>query len=80
MAAETGSLKRRYHGTPAAGRVRAKTGFIENVYALSGYLTTLRGRDLAFSVIVNGTGAGMDEEALDAIDRLLVALVRGDAP
>lgn len=80
VAAETGSLKRRYHGTSGAGRVRAKTGFIENVYALSGYLTTLRGRDLAFSVIVNGTGAGMDEEALDAIDRLVVALVRGDMP
>ncbi len=80
VAAKTGSLKRRYHGSPAEGRVRAKTGFLENVYALSGYLTSLTGRALAFSVIVNGTGGGMDEEALDAIDRLVVALVKGEAP
>lgn len=80
LAAETGSLRRRYHGTSAEGRVRAKTGFIENAYALSGYLTTLAGRSLAFSVIVNGTGGDVDEEALEAIDRLVVALVKGEAP
>lgn len=80
VAAETGSLRRRYHGTVAEGRVRAKTGFIENVYALSGYLTTMGGHEYAFSVIVNGTGGGMDEEALDAIDALIVALVKEKAP
>ncbi|MGH7565124.1 MAG: D-alanyl-D-alanine carboxypeptidase/D-alanyl-D-alanine endopeptidase [Gemmatimonadota bacterium] len=80
VAAETGSLKRRYHGTVAEGRVRAKTGFIENVYALSGYLTTLDGHEHAFSVIVNGTGGGMDEEALQAIDGLVVSLVKEEAP
>ena len=76
VAARTGSLARRYHGTVAEGRVRAKTGFLENVYALSGYLTTVNGHEYAFSVIVNGTGGGMDEEALEAIDGLVVALIK----
>ncbi len=80
VAAETGSLKRRYHGTVAEGRVRAKTGFIENVYALSGYLTTLGGHEYAFSIIVNGTGGGIDEEALRAVDGLVVNLVKEAAP
>lgn len=80
VAGRTGSLRQRYLGTGAVGRVRAKTGFIENVYALSGYLTTTAGREYAFSVIVNGTGAGIEEEAQEAIDRLVVALVEGRAP
>ena len=80
VAGRTGPLKRRYLGTEAVERVRAKTGFIENVYALSGYLTTTTGREFAFSVIVNGTGAGIEEEAQEAIDRLVVELVEGRAP
>jgi D-alanyl-D-alanine carboxypeptidase/D-alanyl-D-alanine-endopeptidase (penicillin-binding protein 4) len=77
VAGESGSLRRRFEGTAAAGRVRAKTGYIENVYSLSGYLTTLAGREYAFSVIVNQT---RDESAVAAIDRLVVALVEGRAP
>ena len=80
VAGRTGSLRRRYLGTEAEDRVRAKTGFIENVYALSGYLTTAAGREYAFSVIVNGIGAGIEEEAQEAIDRLVVELVEGRAP
>ena len=80
VAGRTGSLRRRFLGTAAEDRVRAKTGFIENVYALSGYMTTTRGREYAFSVIVNGTGAGIEEEAQAAIDRLVLELVEGRAP
>jgi len=80
VAGRTGSLKRRYLDTEAVDRVRAKTGFIENVYALSGYLTTTTGHEYSFSVIVNGTGAGIEEEAQDAIDRLVVELVEGRGP
>ena len=77
VAAESGSLRRRFTGTPAAGRVRAKTGYIENVYALSGYLTTLSGRDYAFSVIVNQTAG---ESAVAAIDALVAGLVAETVP
>jgi len=77
VAAESGSLRRRFGGTPAAGRVRAKTGYIENVYSLSGYLTTLTGAEYAFSVIVNQTAG---RSAVEAIDRLIAAIVAGRAP
>ena len=77
VAAESGSLRRRFVGTPAASRVRAKTGFIENVYSLSGYLTTLSGREYAFSVIVNQTAG---ESAMAAIDSLVVGIVTEGAP
>jgi D-alanyl-D-alanine carboxypeptidase/D-alanyl-D-alanine-endopeptidase (penicillin-binding protein 4) len=77
VAAESGSLRRRFAGTPAAGRVRAKTGYIENVYSLSGYLTTLTGAEYAFSVIVNQTAG---RSAVEAIDRLIADIVEGRAP
>jgi D-alanyl-D-alanine carboxypeptidase/D-alanyl-D-alanine-endopeptidase (penicillin-binding protein 4) len=77
VAAESGSLRRRFGGTPAAGRVRAKTGYIENVYSLSGYLTTVDGAEYAFSAIVNQTAG---ESAVGAIDRLVVGLVEGRIP
>jgi D-alanyl-D-alanine carboxypeptidase len=56
--------------------VRAKTGFIANVYALSGYMTTVSGREYAFSLFVNGAGS----RANPAIDRLVEGFVLGWAP
>jgi len=79
VAAEQGSLRRRFRGTPSAGRVYAKTGFLEHVHALSGYLTTVSGREIAFSVIVNGAGPGGDDAA-DAIDGLVDGLVSESVP
>lgn len=76
VAGQTGSLKRRFRGSAAQGRVRAKTGFIANVYALSGYMTTVSGREYAFSVFVNGAGS----RANPAIDRLVEGFVLGWAP
>ncbi|MFN2421145.1 MAG: D-alanyl-D-alanine carboxypeptidase/D-alanyl-D-alanine-endopeptidase [Gemmatimonadota bacterium] len=79
-AGSTGSLRSRFANTVGAGRVRAKTGFIENVYALAGYLTTLAGREIAFSVIVNQTGTAGGAAATAAIDRLVNDFVSGAAP
>jgi serine-type D-Ala-D-Ala carboxypeptidase/endopeptidase (penicillin-binding protein 4) len=64
-----GSLASRMRGTPAEGRVRAKTGTMSNVRALAGYAVTRDGEHLAFAAIVNnfeGTGA-QASEAIDAI-------------
>jgi PBP4 family serine-type D-alanyl-D-alanine carboxypeptidase len=44
----------RMRGTPAAGNLRAKTGTIEDVSALSGVVRSRDGERLAFSIIVNG--------------------------
>ncbi len=77
---ETGSLRRRFANTVGAGRVRGKTGFIENVHSLSGYLDTVDGRTLVYSVIVNQTGPAPGSSVTDAIDRLVNDFVSGAAP
>jgi D-alanyl-D-alanine carboxypeptidase/D-alanyl-D-alanine-endopeptidase (penicillin-binding protein 4) len=42
------------YGTAAAGNLRAKTGTLATVSALSGYVTSAGGERLAFSIIANG--------------------------
>jgi D-alanyl-D-alanine carboxypeptidase/D-alanyl-D-alanine-endopeptidase (penicillin-binding protein 4) len=44
----------RMYRTPAAGNLRAKTGTIEGVSALSGVVQSSDGERLAFSILVNG--------------------------
>ena len=44
----------RMYQTPAAGNLRAKTGTIEAVSALSGFVTSADGEPIAFSLISNG--------------------------
>jgi D-alanyl-D-alanine carboxypeptidase/D-alanyl-D-alanine-endopeptidase (penicillin-binding protein 4) len=48
-----GTLSTRMRQGPAAGRVRAKTGFINGVSALSGFVQREDGRTFVFSVLVN---------------------------
>jgi D-alanyl-D-alanine carboxypeptidase/D-alanyl-D-alanine-endopeptidase (penicillin-binding protein 4) len=72
VAGRGGTLARRFVGTPAQDRVRAKTGTIYATRSLSGYATTLSGRSAVFSIIVNGPNV---ERANDAIDDLVVELV-----
>ena len=56
-----GTLARRLRETPAAGNVRAKTGTLAYVNAMSGYLTTKSGQTLIFSLMGNDyTGPGRD--------------------
>ena len=53
IAGVDGTLESRMRGTRAEGNARAKTGFISNARALSGYVTTQDGELLAFSIIAN---------------------------
>jgi D-alanyl-D-alanine carboxypeptidase/D-alanyl-D-alanine-endopeptidase (penicillin-binding protein 4) len=69
-----GSLSDRFRNTPAAGLVRAKTGSLSHVYALSGYATTQSGEHIAFSVMTNNNTMPT-KKALDTIDRIVVRLV-----
>lgn len=67
-----GTLKRRYCGTPAEGRVSAKTGTLNGVRTLAGYTRTASGRDVHFAFQLTGVQYGA--KALAAIDRAVVAL------
>jgi D-alanyl-D-alanine carboxypeptidase/D-alanyl-D-alanine-endopeptidase (penicillin-binding protein 4) len=68
-----GSLKNRFMATPLAGRVRAKTGSISRVHALSGYIDMGRGRALTFSVQANHH-AESSRTMLAAIDSVVLEL------
>lgn len=49
-----GTLRNRFRGTRANNNVRGKTGTIDQVSALSGYVKTAGGDELVFSMVVNG--------------------------
>lgn len=57
LAGEDGTLDWRFSKSAARGKIRAKTGTLTHVTALSGYAFTDDGRNLAFSILVNNFGA-----------------------
>lgn len=67
-----GTLRKRFCGTVAEGRVSAKTGTLRGVRALSGYTRTASGRDVYFAFQLTGVQDGA--KALAAMDRAVVAL------
>jgi D-alanyl-D-alanine carboxypeptidase/D-alanyl-D-alanine-endopeptidase (penicillin-binding protein 4) len=48
-----GTIRERLRGTLVAGNVRAKTGTLDRVRSLSGYVTTADGQVLLFSMLAN---------------------------
>lgn len=54
IAGEDGTLRKRMRSSAAQGNVRAKTGTVEGVSTLSGYLTTATGNLLCFSIMNQG--------------------------
>jgi serine-type D-Ala-D-Ala carboxypeptidase/endopeptidase (penicillin-binding protein 4) len=71
---------RRMGGTGAVGNLRAKTGTINNVSALSGYVRAADGERLAFAIISNNVpSTGMAKRIEDAIGARLAGFQRGVA-
>lgn len=67
-----GTLQNRFRGTAAANNARGKTGTIDQVSALTGYVTTAVGEQIVFSIIVNGVNTGSIRTA--TMDEIVVAL------
>lgn len=68
-----GTLARRFVGTPLEGRIFAKTGSLNGVNALAGFLTAASGRTLIFAVYANDRPS-IAPSATDVMDRMLVGL------
>ncbi|AEF38766.1 Putative D-alanyl-D-alanine carboxypeptidase [Hoyosella subflava DQS3-9A1] len=78
VAAGTGTLEDRFFDSAEAGAgwVRAKTGTLDGVSALTGYVVTQRGRVLTFAFISTDSNAFEARPALDALAAQLRTLPR----
>lgn len=76
-AGRSNGLEHRMRNTAAAGRLRAKTGTVRHVSALSGYVESGDGERLAFSIIANGVpSTARAKRTEDAIGARLAAFTR----
>ena len=79
VAGFSGTLATRYGSPPAAaaaGVVRAKTGTLDGVVALAGYLDDASGRVLTFALVANGVAPGATMRAEAALDRIAAGLAQ----
>ena len=69
VAGVDGTLAKRFRRSRAEGRIHAKTGTIEHVNTLSGYMELPSGRRLAFSLLAdnNDLKSSQTIKTLDAI-------------
>lgn len=75
MAGVDGTLRTRMRGTPAEGNLRAKTGSLNLVNTLAGYVTTAAGEPLAFALLLNNYAAAPEDRPGRAeLDDLAVLL------
>jgi len=72
---ESGSLASRFGGKnlDAAGKIRAKTGWIKNGYSLAGIIQSKDSTNLIFAVFAEGN---VTDTAKDAIDNLVTGFYR----
>jgi D-alanyl-D-alanine carboxypeptidase/D-alanyl-D-alanine-endopeptidase (penicillin-binding protein 4) len=73
VAGADGTLAERFGRTSAEGRIVAKTGTLEHVNALSGYMNLRSGERLAFSILGN-SHLLKSGEAIRVIDRIALAI------
>lgn len=75
IAGKDGTLKYRFEGSEAVGRLRAKTGTLENVSALSGFVQATGGEMFVFSMMVNDYPgrSGPVVQGLDALGAAVAA-------
>ena len=70
-----GTLSRRLGGSPARGRVRAKTGTLDHVSTIAGYAAVDGGHVLAFAIFANDVATPALRHARAMQDAMLGALI-----
>jgi D-alanyl-D-alanine carboxypeptidase/D-alanyl-D-alanine-endopeptidase (penicillin-binding protein 4) len=78
LAGVDGSLADRFADLDPRAHVSAKTGSLGGVKSLSGYATTVRGQQVAFSILSNNFNLP-NKRVIDAIDSIVEAVVN-DGP
>jgi D-alanyl-D-alanine carboxypeptidase/D-alanyl-D-alanine-endopeptidase (penicillin-binding protein 4) len=73
VAGKDGTLAQRMGTTPAEGKVKAKSGSMNGISNLSGYVTTRSGEPLAFSIMIQNY-AGSSKTAMEVQDMICVLL------
>jgi len=61
---------RMYHFTSAAGRVRAKSGHLDDAASLAGYVDTRKHGRVVFVFMINGSPGNPDAAIVSAVDRI----------
>ncbi|HEX8987096.1 MAG TPA: D-alanyl-D-alanine carboxypeptidase/D-alanyl-D-alanine-endopeptidase [Rhodocyclaceae bacterium] len=67
LAAVDGTMKKRFNGNGAAGQMHIKTGTLEGVKAIAGYVLDHNGRNQAVVFIINHPNAQAAQAAQDAL-------------
>ena len=80
IAGVDGSLRRRMKGTLAEGNIHAKTGTLRWTTALSGYVNSVAGERLAFSLMLNRFAAAPGKSASQELDEIAVWLAHYSGP
>jgi D-alanyl-D-alanine carboxypeptidase/D-alanyl-D-alanine-endopeptidase (penicillin-binding protein 4) len=73
VAGADGTLRNRFRNSSLSGRVFGKSGYIQGVSCLSGYLQAKDGSWYAFSILINDISGGAKpwlDRAVEAIDRI----------
>jgi serine-type D-Ala-D-Ala carboxypeptidase/endopeptidase (penicillin-binding protein 4) len=78
LAGETGTLGNRFLNSPLQGKIRAKTGTLAGVSALSGYLYPDSENAVEFSIIVDEIDRSADEQR-QAIDEIIEAIANAQS-
>lgn len=75
IAGVDGTLAGRFKESPLKGKMWAKTGTLNESYALSGYMTAASGKPVAFSIMVNARrpGSSAERHAMDKIAEAIAA-------
>ncbi len=77
IAGETGTMKNMFKKSIAKGKLRAKSGTVDRVKAYAGYVTSVSGREIVFSMVVNDFSCSSGD-AKKQLEKLMNALAEFD--